>query len=100
MNTGGYPLGAKDDPNAPYNQVPLSEEEVEVCVSVTYHKTFKIKVTDYTIIEEGRDEDGDYYKDVDFSSCDLYKAVHEQIDLSNISENSGWTEDEFEVILD
>lgn len=95
-----YPLGAKYDPKAPWNQKENPEVEIEVCVSVTYHKTFKIKVNDYIITEEGKDEDGDYFCSRDFSNCNLVSAVQNQVDLSNISERNGWTEDEFEVILE
>ena len=45
MSTGEYPLGAQYDPNAPYNKKPLPEKEVEVLVSITLSKTFKIKVS-------------------------------------------------------
>lgn len=98
MSLGGYPLGAGNDPRAPYNQKENPEVEIEVCVSITLHKTFKLKVSDYTIVDEGKDEDGDYFCERDFSSCNLYEAAQEQLDLSNPSEENGWTEDEFEVI--
>lgn len=97
LSLGDYPLGARDDPNAPYNEVDNPEVEIEVCVSITLHKTFKLKVKDYTIIAEGKDEDG-YFCDRDFSDCDLCEAARNQLDLSAPSEANGWTEDEFEVV--
>jgi hypothetical protein len=75
-------------------------KEIDVCVSVTLHKTFKLKVNDYTIIDEYVDEDGRYCCEEDYSTCDLYSAAREQLDIDNPSEKNGWTEDEFEVIID
>lgn len=98
MSLGGYPLGAENDPRAPYNEKENPEIEIKVCVSITLHKSFKIKVKDYNILAEGKDEDGDYFCDRDFSSCNLYEAARNQLDLSTPSEANGWTEDEFEVI--
>jgi len=74
--------------------------EIDVCVSITLHKTFKLNVDDYKIIDEWVDEDGQYNADIDYSTCDLYGAARQQLDLSNPSEENGWTEDEFEVIID
>ena len=99
-STGGYPMGAENDPNAPYNQEENPEVEVEVTVSVTYHKTFKIKVKDYEIVDEGEDEDGNYFCERDFSNCNLYDAAERQLDLHGASEETGWTQDEFEIIID
>ena len=73
MSTGGYPLGAQYDSRAPYNEKPLPEKEVEVLVSITLSKSFKIKVSDYNVIN-GRE---------DFSDTDLKGAVEEQIVLHN-----------------
>ena len=36
-----YPLGAKYDSNAPYNE---TTKKVQVCVSITYHKTIEVEV--------------------------------------------------------
>lgn len=79
MESGWYPPGAEFDPNAPYNEVELPDKEIEVTVSVTLSKTVKVKVNDYTV-DEGVDEDG-YYRDYDFSDCDLRKAVEDQVTL-------------------
>ena len=79
--SGYYPPGAEHSPNAPWNQEELPEREIEVTVSVTLSKTVKIKVSDYTITDSGKDEDGDYFEDVDYSDCDLKGAVEEQITL-------------------
>lgn len=80
--SGYYPAGAEYDPNAPWNQVEYPEKEIEVTVSITLSKTLKINVDDYEV-EEGRDEDGEYYSDINFDNCDLIKAVREQYTLPN-----------------
>lgn len=76
-----YPLGAKYDRRAPYNQPPPREKEVEVCVSVTCHKTFKVTVKE------------------DYDNVDLNNAAQEKVwnDLKRMTDN-GWYEDEFEVV--
>ena len=118
MNNYDYPLGT-DTKDAPWNQKELPEREIEVTISVTLSKTVKIKVSDYTITDSGKDEDGDYFEDVDYSDCDLNGAVEEQIYLpqeagqlikdfdigtvkaKNIAEDlSNWNVDEMEVILE
>ena len=111
MDNYNYPCGT-DDPNAPWNQVDNPEREIDVTVSVTLSKTVKIKVSDYEITDSGKDEDGEYFEDIDCSNCDLKSAVEEQIVLpqnahmyvkSNpkVRENlSNWCVDDFEVILD
>nr|DAO50618.1 MAG TPA: hypothetical protein [Caudoviricetes sp.] len=112
--SGYYPPGAEHDPNAPWNQEELPEREIEVTVSVTLSKTVKIKVSDYTITDSGKDEDGEYFEDVDYSDCDLKRAVEEQITLPQnawdyiapkskkevqaIFDLKGWNVDEMEVI--
>jgi hypothetical protein len=98
MSTGGYPLGAQYDSNAPYNETENPEIEVTVCVSVTYHKSFQIKVKDYEIIDEYADEDGEYRCERDFTNCNLYKAVEDQI--GECIPDETWTQDEKEIILD
>ncbi len=115
MNNYDYPIGA-DIKDAPWNQVDNPEREIEVTVSITLSKTVKIKVSDYTINDSGKDENGDYYEDIDYSSCDLKKAVEEQIvlpqnawdyiapkskrDVNAIFNLKGWNIDEFEVMED
>lgn len=110
--SGYYPPGAEHDPRAPYNEVDLPEKEIEVCISITLSKTVKVKVSDYTIVDSGKDEDGEYFEDIDYSDCDLKTAVEEQITLpqnaykhilpqTKLYENlKGWNVDEFEVMLE
>lgn len=95
--SGYYPPGAEHDPNAPWNQIDNPERKIEVTVSVTLSKTVKIKVSDYEITDSGKDEDGEYFEDIDYSNCDLKKAVKEQIILPQDT-CKGWNVDDFEVI--
>ena len=110
--SGYYPLGTEHAPNAPWNQVDNPEREIEVTVSVTLSKTVKIKVSDYEIIDSGKDEDGEYFENIDYSNCNLKGAVEEQIVLpqdahiyikgsSKIFEDlSNWCVDDLEINLE
>ena len=110
--SGYYPPGVEHAPNAPWNQVDNPEREIEVTVSVTLSKTVKIKVSDYEITDSGKDEDGEYFEDIDYSNCDLKGAVEEQIVLpqsahmyvkgnSKVQEDlSNWCVDGLEVNLE
>lgn len=118
MDNYNYPVGA-DTKDAPWNQVDNPEREIEVTVSVTLSKTVKIKVSDYQITDSGKDEDGEYFEDIDYSDCDLKGAVEEQITLpqdavhylekkvshpqgslmlKRINDLKDWNVDDFEVI--
>ena len=111
MDNYNYPMGA-DTKDAPWNQVDNPKREIDVTVSVTLSKTVKIKVSDYEITDSGRDEDGEYFEDIDYSNCDLKGAVEEQIVLPQsahmyVKSNpkvredlSNWCVDDLEVILD
>ena len=110
-NNYDYPCGT-DEPDAPWNQADNPEREIEVTVSVTLSKTVKIKVSDYEITDSGKDEDGEYFEDTDYSDCDLKGAVEEQIVLpqsahmyvksnSKVQEDlSNWYVDDLEVNLE
>ena len=86
--SGYYPAGAEFDPRAPWNEIELPPKEVEVTISAIVSKTMKVPVRDYTIDEEGN---------IDFSECDLKKAVEENIRLPN---TKGWDLDNFEVVIE
>jgi hypothetical protein len=78
MDNYNYPEGA-DTPDAPWNQVDPPEREIEVTVSMTISKTFTINVNDY---EEEVEEDEDGLRSsIDYSNCNLFKAVEEQVTL-------------------
>ena len=49
MINDNYPLGAANDPNAPFNKVDPEPIEVEVTVSITLSKTVKIYVDDFVV---------------------------------------------------
>lgn len=73
-----YPLGAKYDRNAPYNE---TTKKVQVCVSITYHKTIEVEV------------EGSYDKTT------LYNLVEDIIYPDTYTlETNGWFEDEFELV--
>ena len=111
MDNYNYPMGA-DTKDAPWNQVDNPEREIEVTVSVTLSKTVKIKVSDYEITDSGKDEDDEYFEDIDYSNCDLKGAVEEQVILpqsahmyvkgnSKVQEDlSNWCVDDLEVNLE
>ena len=111
MDNYNYPIGA-DTKDAPWNQVDNPEREIEVTVSVTLSKTVKIKVSDYEITDSGKDEDGEYFEDIDYSNCDLKDAVKEQVILPQsahmyVKSNpkvhedlSNWCVDDLEVNLE
>ena len=115
MNNYDYPIGS-DTPDAPWNKEENPKKEIEVTVSVTLSKTVKIKVSDYEIIDSGKDEDGEYFEDIDYSNCDIKGAVEEQIvlpqkawdyiapktkkDVKAIFDLKDWNVDDFEALLD
>ena len=111
MDNYNYPMGA-DTKDAPWNQADNPEREIEVTVSVTLSKTVKIKVSDYEITDSGKDEDGEYFEDIDYSNCNLKDAVEEQVILpqsahmyvkgnSKVQEDlSNWCVDDLEVNLE
>lgn len=106
------PLGAKEDPNAPWNQNP--EIEIEVLVSITLSKSVKVRTSDYKL-KSYTDEDGGYCEDIDLSNTNLKEIIEEQIYLphqlniarslpnvhipqSVVEDFEGWNVDEFEVV--
>lgn len=93
-----YPAMSQSDwDRAPWNQKDNPEREVEVTISVTLSKTVKIRVSDYEITDSGKDEDGEYFEDIDYSNCDLKRAVKEQVKLPQDIYKS-WNVDDFEII--
>lgn len=68
-----------DGPDAPWCQKELPEHEIEVTISVTLSKTVKVRVNDYRVEEDI--EDGNIQSSYDYSDCDLYRAVENQVTL-------------------
>lgn len=63
-----FPLGALDDPSAPYNRV---NRPVQFDVMVTFSMTKSTMVSDTRAIDDG-------YHDVDSSSCNFEEDFEEQ----------------------
>ena len=82
------PMSQSDWDRAPWNEVELPPKDIEVTISVTVSRTMKVPVRDYTFDEEGN---------IDFSECDLKKAVKENIRLPN---THGWDLDDFAVVAE
>lgn len=113
-----YPIMSQSEwDNAPWNEDIKEPQEVEVTVSITLSKTVKVKVDDYRVALEERDEEGELYQVYDFHDCDLKKAVKDQVILPNeaydhvgyplfkcskkaYEDLKDWTVDDFEVLLD
>lgn len=78
MSLGGYPLGADQDPRAPWKEKDIF---VDATVSITYHKTIRVKLNEH------------------YDTPDLYDAAQDEVydDVKALSDN-GWYEDEFEVV--
>ena len=74
----GYPLGAKYDKDAPYNE---KIKKVSLCVSVTYHKDIEVEV------------EGNY------DEVTLNRLAREKVySMHKFMDDNEWTEDEFEAI--
>lgn len=74
-----------DTEDAPWNEEEHPKEEVEIEVVVTLVKSVKVEVDDYIIKDEGIDDDGYPYKDLDFTSCDFTEAINDSIkDLKDL----------------
>ena len=75
---GGYPLGADQDPRAPWKEKDVF---VDATVSITYHKTIMVKLNEH------------------YDTPDLYNAAQDEVydDIKALSDN-GWYEDEFEAV--
>lgn len=99
MSLGGYPMGAQNDPNAPYNEKENPEIEVEVTVSITLSKTFKIKTDQYNEEFYGKDEDGFPIISRSFDKCAIDEQAQEKTSQElNISKD--WNIDEFVTIVE
>lgn len=100
MNSN-VPIGADNDPNAPWNQEDPKPRTIEVTVSITLSKTVRVEVDNYTT-EDETDENGNHSTYYDYSNCDLEQAVRDQIPLPTDEgqEFNDWNEDDFAVVLE
>ena len=77
-----YPMGAADDPRAPWNQVDPPEIEVEVWASNSLSRATLIRVNDYKELppDAEKDEEGHitYSANRDFSECNLSEHFKNQ----------------------
>ena len=69
-----YPLGAKDDPRAPWNEKPVRTEEIEVEVVLTVSRNVTLKVP------------------IDADVLDVSIAVENYVD--NVYDNEDWIVDD------
>lgn len=85
-----------EESNAPYNdnKEPVM---VDVCVSITMHKSVRVCVKDYEEVNYGKDEDGNVDVERKFDTPVLIDAVRQQIELP-YERVKGWSVDEFEVV--
>lgn len=119
-----YPLGAYNDPDAPYNQPCNFNKSFRVTISQTLSKNVVVETDDYCLIED-IDEDGVYcvpetestnwkeaYESNHLKIQDLLAELKKYIieDLHSnpqkekkrleylLSECEGWVEDDYEVV--
>ena len=85
-NSNYPPMSQSEYDRAPWSEKEYPPKDVEVTVSITVSRTMKVPVTDYVIDDEG----------IDFSNCDLNKAVEDSGKLPNFKD---WYIDDFEAIL-
>ena len=97
MNNYDYPVGADNNPEAPWNEKSNKPKKVEVTVSITLSKTVEVEVDDYSI--EETNEDGYHGVTYYFDESNLEQAVRSQIDLPS-KKYSDWSEDDFVVNLE
>lgn len=99
MSLGGYPMGAENDPRAPYNEEP-SYTEVEVTVSITLSKTIKVKTDRCYPDYLGKDEDGDPIIEYHIDEIALRKDIESDVEKELKVEEGKWNVDDFETIID
>lgn len=113
-----------DNIDAPWNTPEKEDREVQVTVSITISKSLTLTTNNYEIINSGKDEDGNYYVEVEYNDlkCDVkdrfvlpnnlskYTKVvfNEDLDLraagmpkyliDALEDCDDWVVDEFEVI--
>lgn len=81
-NEGDYPLGAANDPRAPWNQEKIEYKDVDVTVCVSLSKAITLSLP----------ED---YTEQDVHESILNSLTHKEI---NNLEKNGWIMDDFQII--
>lgn len=109
---GGYPLGAANDPRAPYNEKSKKIVSVNVTISVTYSKTLDIAAPEghtdadlREIVEEMGILPNDILRDKHTELRNYIKRNENKLDakykaklIKKRDNCKPWNEDEFEVI--
>ena len=98
MNNEYYPIGAGNDPDAPYNVKEQEPRTITVTISMSLSKTVEIEVDDYEETVE-QDEDGTYNSYYDYSNSNLYEAAKKQIKLPNETFKD-WDEDDVAIVVE
>ena len=75
-----YPLGAANDPNAPYNEVEMPEIEVECCVTYTLQRDSEL-MTNEVYYDEGWEvcEDADLWRAYEYDRMDIPTLLAELV---------------------
>lgn len=114
FSNGGYPLGADEDPRAPWNEKAPEKIKLKVCVSVTYSKSVEVIVPKHyeredlieavenmgilpnTILKEHQEELIESKQDNTWLTNGLDFSTLQD----DIKRHEPWHEDELEVIED
>jgi hypothetical protein len=106
MESGYYPPGAEFDSTAPYNEEPQDEEEIEVTISLSISKNFKLSSKNHENDLHNL-VDNQVTLPIDLADCvnsifkyDLdLKAAGMPLYLKMVLEDcSDWNVDDFEII--
>lgn len=74
-----YPLGAENDPNAPYNEPTTQSIEIDVAVNINITKVFTITTDNYYITSDGK-----YVYDEGSIIEDICRTHYMPYDLENV----------------
>lgn len=97
IESGYYPEGVEHNSTSPWNVRSNPSRKIEVEVTVTLSKVVSVWVDDYRIIDSGVDEEGEYFEDIDYSECDIEKAVMHQVKLPGKDILNDWKGTNLEV---
>ncbi len=65
--------------------------KIKVQIEVKLVKEVEIEVDDFDVLDDGIDEDGNYWSEDDFSNCDLKEAAFEELHrLEDICSKEDW----------
>ncbi len=79
FESGYYPMGAENDPRAPWNQSDPEEATRDIDYSCVMHRVQPVSTTEYTPGEYEKDEDGFVFREEDdFSDTDWLTEFADQ----------------------